>query len=211
MNKSQLLKIGLVIALAGLAIFFFVGSRSSGSETKEDQAKRITERVSKLIDIPDETPSVAKVDDKTKLSDEVFFANAKNGDFVLIFKRAQKAVLYRESTNRIVNVGPVTIESKTATTAKPKAQEQSKPRIDVVAFENDSNQTKAKLETEIGETADISQVDSAEEFNDTIVLINNADLAELANQIAELTNGEVGAIPQGGQPSDADIVVYLRS
>jgi hypothetical protein len=64
----------------------------------------ILEKVGKLIDIPNETPTVATVSDVTKLTGQEFFAKAQNGDKVIIFPKAQKAILYRPGTNKIIEV-----------------------------------------------------------------------------------------------------------
>jgi hypothetical protein len=55
--------------------------------------------------------------DTSKLKGQAFFANAKNGDRVLVFTKAQEAVLYRPSTNIIITVGPLTMP----TSATPSA------------------------------------------------------------------------------------------
>lgn len=62
----------------------------------------------KLIALPtDEKPTVATVTDATKVKDQTFFQNAKNGDIVLIYSKAQKAFLYDPTENKIVEVGAV--------------------------------------------------------------------------------------------------------
>lgn len=69
------------------------------------------EEVGKLYALPsDEKPSVATVNDKEKLKDQPFFANAENGDVTLIYADSKLALLYRPSTQQIVNVSSVTIE-----------------------------------------------------------------------------------------------------
>ena len=62
----------------------------------------------------DETPTLASVTDKTKLKDQPFFKDAENGDQILIFPQAKKAIIYRESTNKLINVGPIAITTDTA-------------------------------------------------------------------------------------------------
>jgi hypothetical protein len=64
----------------------------------------------------DETPTLATVTDKTKLKDQPFFKDAENGDQILIFPQAKKAIIYREKENRLINVGPIAITSDKATT-----------------------------------------------------------------------------------------------
>jgi hypothetical protein len=52
---------------------------------------------------------VATVSDASKLQSQQFFAKAQNGDKVLIFTNAKRAVLYRPSTNKVIEYAPVNI------------------------------------------------------------------------------------------------------
>ena len=64
----------------------------------------LVDKVSLLTALPtDETPTVATVTDITKLQGQPFFAKAQNGDKVLIYTKNKKAILYRETTNEIIN------------------------------------------------------------------------------------------------------------
>ena len=83
-----------------------------------EQTKSVVEKVGKLIALPtDETPSLATVQDKSKLKDQPFFKNALNGDKLLLFIKAKKAILYRESTNKIIEVAPINIQKQPAAAA----------------------------------------------------------------------------------------------
>ena len=108
----------IVIAIFASAIFaayYFYSKYNKAINNPEmitrQETDLIKEKVSKLMDIPaDEEPTLATVLDKDKLSDQAFFANAENGDKVLIFTKAKKAILYRPSTNKIIEVAPLAID-----------------------------------------------------------------------------------------------------
>lgn len=87
--------------------------RTNPERAAEAEVQRYVEEVGKLYTLPtDEQPAVATVSDKSKLEDQAFFANAENGDVTLIYSEAKLAILYRPSTNKIINVNTVTIEQK---------------------------------------------------------------------------------------------------
>jgi hypothetical protein len=80
---------------------------SSGS-----QGQPLENKVSLLVDLPQgETPTIATVNDASKLKNQAFFANAKDGDKVLIYSKAGKAVLYRPSSNRIIEYSTANLGS----------------------------------------------------------------------------------------------------
>lgn len=57
-----------------------------------------------------ETPALATITDKSKLRSS-FFKYAENGDKVLIYQTNQIAIIYRPSIDRIIAVGPVSIDT----------------------------------------------------------------------------------------------------
>lgn len=79
--------------------------------------KKLLDKVGGLMTLPTgEQPSIATVSDKNKLKDQAFFKNAQNGDTLLIYTNARKAILYRESTNKIIEVAPIAIDTAAGTT-----------------------------------------------------------------------------------------------
>ena len=78
---------------------------------KEEVASLVAE-VGKLITLPvGETPTLATVSDPKALSNQAFFANSKVGDKVLIYTNAKKAILYRPSEHKIIEVAPVNLNN----------------------------------------------------------------------------------------------------
>jgi hypothetical protein len=61
--------------------------------------------VSKVMVLPaGEQPIPALVKDEAKFADNPAFAGVKNGDKLLIYQEQRKVIIYRPSTNQIVNV-----------------------------------------------------------------------------------------------------------
>src|SRR6185437_3155049 len=64
---------------------------------------KMTQQVSKTITLPsDEKPTVATVTDVKSLPKEAFFASAKNGDKIFMYKKNKLAVLYRPSAGIVI-------------------------------------------------------------------------------------------------------------
>lgn len=61
-------------------------------------------------DIPkNEYPSIATIDDVSKLSDQAFFDGAKEGDKLMIYTVSKRAILYRPDTKQVVRQAPVEV------------------------------------------------------------------------------------------------------
>jgi hypothetical protein len=120
------------LILAGVAFYFYNQYQSTKSllqnptASSNAEAKQTLEQVGKLIELPkNEQPKLATVTDVNQLSGQPFFMNAKNGDRVLIYAVAGKAILYRPSINKIIEVAPV----NTNPASQPQAQIQPGPTV----------------------------------------------------------------------------------
>ncbi len=112
--------IGL-IAVAAIAIAMAAHFNSQLQALKnpnaatEAEVKATVAQVAKLMVLPQsEVPTVATVSDPEKLKDQPFFANAISGDKVLIYSIAKKAILWRPSIAKIIEVSPLNIPAQEA-------------------------------------------------------------------------------------------------
>lgn len=87
------------------------GAPAQNAEETQEEINDLVAAVGELIVLPEgEEPTIATVTDPEKLRDQVFFANAKEGDVVLIYTRAQKAYLYDPRIDKLLEVAPLTIQ-----------------------------------------------------------------------------------------------------
>lgn len=120
----------LLLTALGAAIYFYIAYRQAiQAKPAESEAGQLVTRISRFMELPTgETPTLATVTDKAKLSGQDFFANAENGDKVLIYEKAAKAVLFRPSSGRVMNVAPINTSAETEkTTTEPVSQAVSEP------------------------------------------------------------------------------------
>ena len=110
--------------VSGAAVFFYLQNLQLKKYTQvspQTQVAEVVARVSKLILLPKgETPTLASVSDPAALKNQPFFDKAKKDDQVLIYSTAKEAVLYRPSSNMIINVAPINIgATDTAASSTP--------------------------------------------------------------------------------------------
>ncbi len=130
-EKKQQIVVGisvaaLVIALLGMgsAVYFFRQSRTRPPEEQTDVPKgeiaddqSVLDAVRKLILLPNEEPRIVTIANVEELkTSQLFFQDAQNGDKLIIFTDAKKAVVYRPGEHIIVNVAPIVIGSDTPST-----------------------------------------------------------------------------------------------
>lgn len=100
-----------VISLFLLAQYNDAKAKLASPQASVAAARQVSDtlgKVAKLAIVPtNETPTVSTVANAAKLKGQSFFANAKDGDKVIVYSQAKEAILYRPSTNQIVIIAPV--------------------------------------------------------------------------------------------------------
>lgn len=117
-RKWKWWQIGLVVvAAAGVAwlAYGYVSARAElsklGTSKDGSEVKVLTGQIGKTIQLPDEDPTLATVNDVSKLKSQEFFRNAENGDKVLIFSNSGRALLYRPSTKKVIEYSKVDLNT----------------------------------------------------------------------------------------------------
>lgn len=127
-NKSLwIIVLVILLIIAALPSYYFYHQYKQAENLLQNpaassnaEAKQLVAEVGKLMLLPtNEQPTIATVSDITKLADQPFFANAQNGDKVLIYTQSKKAILYRESINKIIEVAPVNLGNSAPTAVSP--------------------------------------------------------------------------------------------
>ena len=80
----------------------------------------LVKRVSQIAILPGgELPDVLVINDLTQMRNNPFFADASLKDYIIIYKKAGKVILYNPNNNKIINMGPYSTGGEATTSAKP--------------------------------------------------------------------------------------------
>mgnify|MGYP001584870915 CR=1 FL=1 len=211
--SRNLVILATVVLLAAIPSLFFYNQYrdtqnllNNPKEFAKQEVKDLTAKVGKLIDLPKgEEPTIATVTDEKKLKDQPFFANSKNGDKALLYTKAKKAILYRPSTNKVIEVAPINIgESTTPTTKTVK-----------VALYNSTTTTgltktvETDLKSKVSDLEVVARGDTKDTYEKTLVVDLTGFNKTVADSIVKAIGGEVGNLPSGETKPTADILVII--
>lgn len=104
---TWILLAGLLLVSVAVLLWLKLNSKTQNLNS----VNVIKSRVSRLYELPsNEEPALATVTNSQKLT-SIFSGKVKDGDRVLIYQKNKKAIVYRPSLNKIVDVEPVTIDA----------------------------------------------------------------------------------------------------
>lgn len=227
----------LFISLTSAAVYFYVQYRQvTSDETKK--AERLIKTLSKFVQLPsDEVPTVATVADKTKLDNNPFLNQAENGDMIVIYSQDGKAILYRPSEEKIIDMTRINISNDSQQMAgeggvefnnRLSENEQKTIESEEVKEELDEKQEKiAKVlllngtetagltgpveEDLVAEFDNIEITDrqpaGSKDYNQTYVINVSGKFTDLTSQIADYLGSEQTTLDEDFD--DVDIVVVV--
>ena len=219
-SQSLIIIIGLALTLlaaVGTAIYFYMQYQRAQTEltktTQSNEQAALIAEVGKLIVLPtNEQPTIATVSDVNRLKNQSFFTHARDGDKVLIYTKAQEAILYDPLANKIVEVGPISLTQVTPT---PKGPTMTPAPIRVAVYNGTPT---AGLATKIGQEITqkmpqatiVSKSDAKQNYSSTIVVDLTGKNQAAVDALTELLGAKLNAFPSTeAKPKNADVVVIL--
>lgn len=227
--KRVFVVIGLLFLLAGAAIpsYYFYNKYQEAKgliaegkvETKEVDA--LIDKINQLVDLPgDDVPTVATVSDKSKLASGWFFERAEDGDKVLIYPKANRAVLYRPSLGKVIEIGPVNTNNKEGDVKKTEEGENVAVENKVFRLALYNGTTEAgltgKMESGLSEDFQVITKKNAKktDYVESVVVVLDSNYQTLASELARKLGAKlVSELPEGEVLPTEDVyaVVILGS
>lgn len=227
---TKILLVLFIILLAGF-VWLFINYRASQNkltklstpegqqELAKNELQTLLSKVGKLIVLPvGEEPTVAVIADvETLIKEQPFYKGAHNGDLVLIYVKAQKAIVYDQKNNVLINVGPVYVQdpknNPTTDTTKNVTSETPKASPITLEVRNGSNQTglaktvaDSFLNNPLYSVLKVGTATKNDYQKTVLVNLQGKDLSDLAKKF----NVEVVTkMPAGEASSSADVVIIL--
>lgn len=215
-----------LIAFGGFFFYKYQQVKEDAPKSQEQIVNELIKEVGKIYELPTgETPEVATIQDVDKLSGQAFFERAQEGDKLLIYQEAKQAFLYRESTKKVINAGPVAVSEQSeglesvSTPSQDTTEQKEETEAAVPAAEGAKITLAAKtdslveLSNQLSSTlagGDISTITNSTVTSNRILVINSS-FAELASDIqAELgPTYEIDTNPSDSEKLEpADIIVF---
>ena len=179
---------------------------SSVQKAVQEQVKQLVAEVGRLIDLPSgEEPTIATITDLEKLKDQPFFKNAKNGDKVIIYTQAKKAILYDPVAKKIIDVAPINIGTASAAQST---------KI-VLRNGTDTVGLTTKVEADVKKSVTNAQIVAKEnasktDYDKSVVVVLNDTVKDTAAKLAKDLNIGIGNLPSDeAKPKEGDILVIL--
>lgn len=208
--------VGVVLGLIGVGILGFFGWKyqhdqwlsKNPQEAAVEETNNLVKQVSKLTVLPmGETPTIATVFDKSRLAGQPFFIRAEEGDKVLIFAKEGRAILYRPSTNRIVEI---------TTMVQPTVTPEAQLSEATMAIYNGTQTQGLATVAEKSIAASMKNIkitakqNSVGEYTKSMVIVFNPKAKNLATQLGSLLKAEVSEkLPDGEVKPEADLLLIL--
>lgn len=218
-----------VLALIGFGVWSFVSFQQSQKEVmrlstiegqqelQKNEIERLLTKVKTHMVLPeDEEPTVATISDVDVLIEQQpFFNGAQNGDKVLVYVGAQKAIIYSPERDVIINVGAVNVDNNPVT-INESDEEFGLLNIELRNGTDTSGLTRtvsASIKKDNTAFDFVELVDAAnKDYGKTVIIdlgkTDNKDLlSNLANVLGVSTISHL--LPEGEQESQAEVLVIV--
>lgn len=211
------LGVAVLAGLAGASYYYYSRYQHAQELLKDptaaakEETAKLASRVALHIVLPNsEVPTVATVSDKSKLVGQPFFARAEVGDKVLIYQATAKAILYRPTIDRIIEV--MNLAPAVAGAATESAQLESAK----LAIYNSTTRAglasvaQQRVDEKIKNITTVNKSNSSGPFAKSALVVLNSQASGLGQQIAAIFKADVKTeMPINEVKPDADILLIV--
>ena len=185
---------------------------SNPSQFAEKEKNRITDKISKFYALPKlkqkdgagketekvENLAVYRIKETDSYKGLAFYKDARSGDYVLIFQQNKLAFIYRESENRLINIGPMDLNAPQL------------PRIRIIGKQNDRDAVEKKLSNKYPNAAFYAKSDAKGTYTSTIVVDPTGNSPKGIEQLTSvLTSAVSGKLPDTEDKVDGFDVIII--
>ena len=212
MSKKLFIALGFVLILVLVVAppYYFYNQYQKARQQLQNSSpsanvekEKLLAQLSNLIVLPEgEEPTIATISDKEKLKGQPFFAKAKNGDKLIIYTQARKAILYDPVANKVVDM--VTLNLAVATPAPVRLALYNGTKTLGLA-----KKAATSLEGKISNFEVVAKENASQDYTETLVIDLTGVNQDLADQLAGLLKGKVGTLPEEETKPEADILIIL--
>ena len=225
LNKVQIIFLIVALVLAGvtgasLYKYFEAQKEIARLSTLEGQQQLaqqevdvLLSQVSKHMVLPDnEKPTVATVTDIEALKkNQPFFEKAQNGDKVIVYVQARKAIIYSPEKDIIVNVGAVAVDETGAVSSDAQVEAISVEVRNGTGTTGLARDAANKFLSDKTYTVTTYADAVKKDYEQTVVVNlgrseNNAAISALAQT---LNAQVVSQLPEGEKTSSADVLIIV--
>ena len=211
-----LLTIGVLLLILGTAVMTFLyyqtrqellqlSTPQGQQRLSEQEMTAVLEQLGKLTLLPDEEPVMATIIDAAYLATQsAFYEQSENGDKLVVFPKAKKAIIYSPSRNIIVNSGPV-IDDQVSSALRVELRNGT-------ADDDILNEIKTGLEANGATVTAMSPAANRNYAQTRIIGTSDKVTDETLAALATYLDGQViVTLPVSEKESDADVLVIVGS
>lgn len=189
--------------------------RSKNIDAGTTEVSRIVKSISAFMELPDgEIPTLATVSDISKLPAIPLFARVKNGDKILIYPKNTKAIVYRPSTKKIIEVAVYESPSAQNVTNTSETAQQEKLTVTIRNGTSTVNLTSVYEKVVNEKIPELSVIEkesaSRKNYSDTMIVpITSAGKKRVVDIAKILDIPTASTVPSGEATVSADLLIIV--
>lgn len=112
-SKDQLLLVGVLLLI--MTTLWWNQAHRIAIDPADTEA--LIAHLKHVILLPDERPVTATINNASQVkSEQAFYRDVQDGDMLIIFPTTARALIYRPSTDMIINAGPFVMQGRDTVT-----------------------------------------------------------------------------------------------